>query len=294
MASSAKDRNSVETLQIEKDVFPGLMLAPFHYACFARYPARCGEGFFGSHNWFQIVLGLSGVMNFRLEAEKRTICCAPGDVCILSPGIRHNWRAGSDSTCENFMFFCNGFQDDDSDLGRVLNMKNTALALNIPLPPEEYMFYVGQFRELVRSHDRCGANIMHGLLYAFCGTVCRRALKCYDDLEDGGLHPALNRALELMRRNYRNPVTLRRLAEDSGLGPSRLSELFRRKFGLPPMAYLLKLRTDKAVQLLNYSDMNVSQIAEFLGFRSVQYFSRFLKKQTGSTPCDFLKNRKIV
>ena len=131
--------------RIEKDVFPELMLTPFHYACFTRYIGHCEDQAFLSHNCFQIVLGLSGTLHFELKDEKRTITCGPGKVFVLSPGVLHNWISERDGVCENFMFFCDGFTADDSDLGRILNLKKRDIVLCFDLKRQEYDFYAGSF-----------------------------------------------------------------------------------------------------------------------------------------------------
>ncbi len=284
----------MDQARIEKDIFPELMLAPFHYACFTRYIGHCEDRTFLSHNCFQIVLGLSGTLHFELKEEKRTIDCGPEKVFILSPGVLHNWISEPNAVCEIFMFFCDGFTADDSDLGRILSLKNRDIVLCFDLKRQEYNFYIRQFRELIRTHDHCNVNIMHGLLYGFCGVICRKAMTICTTLDEGEVHPSLGRAVDLIKQNFRKRFTLHQLSKSCGLGPSRLSELFRKRFGMSPMQYLLELRTEKATQLLSYSNMNISEISEFLGFQTVQYFSRFFKKQTGSCPKKILKNRKIV
>jgi len=274
--------------QIEKDIFPGLMLAPFHYACFTRFIGYSEDQAYLSHHCFQIILGLSGTLHFELAEGKRPLASRAGTVFVLSPGIRHNWHAEPDGFCENFMFFCDGFAETDSDLGRIFNFKHTDLVWLFNLVPESYAFYITQFRELIAKTDQCQANIMHGLLYAFCGMICRQAGHLYDQVDGVKAHPALSRAVDLLTHDYRESLTLEQLSRQCGLGTSRLSELFRQKFGVSPIQYRNELRVKKAMQLLRYSDMNITQIAEFLGFHSIYYFSRSFKKHTGCNPSEFV------
>jgi len=274
--------------RIEKDIFPDLMLAPFHYACFTRFIGACADPALLRHPCFQIVVGLAGTLHFELADDRRTLTSQAGTVCVLSPGIRHNWHSGPNGCCENFMFFCDGFAETDSELGRVFNFKHTDLVWLFNLAPKFSAFYIGQFRELIAHHDCYQANIMHGLLYAFCGTICRQAGHLYGQLDGTENHPALGRAVDLMKHDYRESLTLEQLSRQCGLGTSRLSELFRQKFGMSPIQYRNELRVKKAMQLLRYSDMNITQIAEYLGFHSLHYFSRFFKQQTGRSPSDFV------
>lgn len=273
------------TAIIEKDIFPGVMTPPFHYACFTRFRGFSEDRGFSVHNSFQIMLGLSGVLHFELEKERRQLIHRPGEIFVLGPGIRHRWHSEPGGFCENFMFMCNGFEDKDSELGRFFNVKRPYLIWHFPMEAAAYAFHMENFRSLILEHDCCAGDIMHGLLLSFCGMICRRAVReAGAEMAPGASHPALERALELIHRDYRGQLTLERLSRHSGLGPSRLSELFRDSLGMSPLQYVNELKVRKAAQLLAHSDMNVSQVAEYLGFSSVHYFSRFFKSRTGRTP----------
>jgi len=272
--------------RIEKDIFPGVMLAPFHYACFTRFIGYSEECTYTVHNSFQIILGLSGTLHFEIEKEKAVISQHAGSVFVLSPGIRHRWHSEAGKNCENFMFFCDGFDSNDSTLGNILNAKLPEIVwlFNLKLPVYDY--YIEKFRHLVLHPYLCNVNVMHGLLYAFCGTICYHASQIYGSLERKEMHPAITKAMDIIRQNYRNRLTLAQLSKHCGLGPSRLSELFNKAFGVSPIQYINELRLKKASQLLKYSDMNVSEISDYLGFSSVHYFSRFFKKNTGQNPSE--------
>ena len=275
----------METARIDKEIFSELMMPPFHFARFTTFTGYSEDRTYTVHNGFQVIIGISGVLHFELEGEKRFIAQRAGSVFVLSPGIRHRWHSEAGNVCENFMFFCDGFTEADSDLGSIFNVKKWPdIIWHFDLEPEMYAFYLKNFRDLIRHHDCCSANIMHGLLYAFCGMICRQANQIYAPLHREGQHPALNKALELINRDYREPISLEQLSRHCNLGTSRLSELFRCALGMSPVQYINELKIKKASQLLTYSDMNISQISEYLGFSSVHYFSRFFKSHTGKRP----------
>ncbi|MBN2641872.1 MAG: helix-turn-helix transcriptional regulator [Victivallales bacterium] len=276
---------------IEKDIFPGLMTPPFHYACFTRFFGRNADCGFTVHNAFQIIIGIEKELHFELK-DGSNIVSTPGSIFVLSPGIRHRWKSVSEGKCENFMFFCNGFEAHTSELGEFLNPKRNDFMWLFDMESEERDNYIRQFRELIREPGSCGAAIMHGLLYAFCGLICRNAAKIYPDAKRGDKHPALIRALEIISREYRKTPSLEHIARGCGLSSSRISELFRQSFGMSPMQYANDIKIRKAEQLLAHSDMNVSQIAEYLGFSSIHYFSRFYKKHTGTSPSDTIRIRR--
>ena len=54
--------------------------------------------------------------------------------------------------------------------------------------------------------------------------------------------------------------------------------------------YLIRLRIEKAKELLTYKDYNVSEVAYNLGYASAAHFSRQFKKMVGISPSVFQKN----
>ena len=54
---------------------------------------------------------------------------------------------------------------------------------------------------------------------------------------------------------------------------------------------MIKLRVIlEAQQLLNFSDLSVSQIADHLGFEDSSYFARYFKNKIGVSPQEFRKS----
>lgn len=65
------------------------------------------------------------------------------------------------------------------------------------------------------------------------------------------------------------------------------TQLFRRMKALTgenPTGYLRSMRLQKALELLQKSDLNVSEIAYDLGFTDPNYFSRVFRKKYGTPP----------
>ena len=54
--------------------------------------------------------------------------------------------------------------------------------------------------------------------------------------------------------------------------------------GVTFVEHLTKLRLEKAKELLAYTDLDIREIAEKVGFRNANYFSRVFKKHKQMTP----------
>lgn len=101
------------------------------------------------------------------------------------------------------------------------------------------------------------------------------------------LHPAVARVKRLLDQQFEQPWTLTRLADQVGLAPSYLAQLFVGQLGQPPHRYLNERRIDRARQLLETSDLTVTAMALSLGFSSSQHFARVFRQLTDTTPTAF-------
>jgi AraC-like DNA-binding protein len=74
------------------------------------------------------------------------------------------------------------------------------------------------------------------------------------------------------------------LARTVGVSRATLARRFIEATGAPPMAYRAMLRTEHARRLLRDTMLSNQQIAEAVGFATVQAFQRAFRRDTGSTP----------
>lgn len=79
-------------------------------------------------------------------------------------------------------------------------------------------------------------------------------------------------------------ITIAELAEYLNLSESYLSKLFHKEMGLPLSQYILNLKIEKAKNLLQFSDYNIIDIANYLSFSSQSHFIQVFQKKTGLTP----------
>lgn len=92
-----------------------------------------------------------------------------------------------------------------------------------------------------------------------------------------------------MFADLREPKRIGEYAEMCNLSESRFSHLFKEVTGLSPIQYINDLRYRHARELLEYTDMPVSIIADRIGIRDTNYFSRFFKERYGISPLGYRK-----
>lgn len=98
--------------------------------------------------------------------------------------------------------------------------------------------------------------------------------------------------LAYFENNLRSQLTIEQICRDNLIGNSQLKKLFREKNDSGVMEYFIHLKIDAARQLIRSRQMNFTQIADYLGYTSVHYFSRQFKKETGMTPSEYTASIK--
>lgn len=85
-------------------------------------------------------------------------------------------------------------------------------------------------------------------------------------------------------RHYQEKLFLSDIAGELGLTMSYLSHFFKSCFHMPFQSYLLKLRCEKARQLLWLTDLSLLDISIACGFSDIKYFTKGFQKQFGCSP----------
>lgn len=101
----------------------------------------------------------------------------------------------------------------------------------------------------------------------------------------------LEHAVSYISQHY-DTVTVTALAEHLQIGRSHLYKVFKASHGISPQCYLMDLRFEHALELLQSSNCPIKQIAEETGFRDASNFSRQFQKRMGVSPRTYQKNTK--
>lgn len=96
----------------------------------------------------------------------------------------------------------------------------------------------------------------------------------------------VRRALELLQARWAEPVTLDELAEHAAFDKFHLCRAFRTQVGMPPHAYLTRLRVMRAKELLA-AGTRPSDVAARVGFYDQSQLGRHFRRIVGTTPGRF-------
>lgn len=102
---------------------------------------------------------------------------------------------------------------------------------------------------------------------------------------------AIQGAMQFVRENFQNKISLDEAALHVNLSPSYLSKLFKKELNQNFNAYLNQVRVEKSKNYLLNTEIPLIDIAGMCGFEDQSYFSKVFKKFSGSSPGKFRENR---
>ncbi|MCW6674218.1 AraC family transcriptional regulator [Aerococcaceae bacterium NML130460] len=109
------------------------------------------------------------------------------------------------------------------------------------------------------------------------------------------LSASVSVAKNYMDNHYSNNITLDVLEQRTHISRFHLSHLFKAELGVSPINYLIDVRFSHAKTLLKTTNFSIMQIAELVGFNSVNFFSTKFKASFGCTPREYrLKHREAT
>jgi len=98
-------------------------------------------------------------------------------------------------------------------------------------------------------------------------------------------------AVKLMNEFYYLPdITNKKLAEQCKISTVYFRQLFKKCYGISPIAYLNNLRIKKAQELLISDNVSIEQVAVNVGYNSIYHFSKMFKLKTGISPRKYAGN----
>ena len=145
--------------------------------------------------------------------------------------------------------------------------------------------------QLVRAKDApLGSEQMIGCyMVELITSLLRQMLNPFREDKEIDSSPLLKAMIDYMQNNITRVLSMEQLAAEFHVSTSCIKRHFSQYKQMGAMEYFTKLKIEHAKKLLREQSMNVTQIAETLGYDSHYFCNRF-KKFTGMTPKEYQRS----
>ncbi|MBE7043169.1 MAG: helix-turn-helix transcriptional regulator [Ruminococcaceae bacterium] len=97
----------------------------------------------------------------------------------------------------------------------------------------------------------------------------------------------IEKGISHIDENLAQNLSVKELSQMCNISEIYFRRLFKEYSGLSPVSYIIKRKIEKAKSYLEYDDLNVTEIADSLGFTDTAYFCKQFKLHTGTTPLKY-------
>jgi AraC family transcriptional regulator len=97
----------------------------------------------------------------------------------------------------------------------------------------------------------------------------------------------LQQVIDYIHTHLDCDLSLLELADLVQMSPHYFSLLFKQSIGLSPHQYVIKIRVDRAKQLLGQGNISIADIAQTVGFANQSHLNLHFKRLVGVTPKQF-------
>ncbi len=201
-----------------------------------------------------------------------------GSLVLYFPSVRHHYYFKKEDGAEMMWSHFSG--QAVSLLDSIKN--NEPLIISI----RDKKQFESSFEKMITAHynkQEYGNELCNGYMLVILALINQSTVDNQKAKKAHG-NEQLEKVLSHMHIYFDEPIDIKKYANMCHLSEDRFIRMFKANTGLPPYRYQLKVRIERAIEMLENRSLSVSECAEVVGFSDVAYFSRIFKKFTGHPP----------
>lgn len=246
------------------------------------------------HDCLKIQFRLEGHASFRF-GSRRLLELAPYEAaivldgsevekdCLVQPGVTSTIMLGCDAE-----FLSRYFEGDCRDLPRQIRQFLADKSMNfycgsLPMTPS---MVAASRALLVSTHTGVirRAYFQAKIVELLCDMFQSLGASETPDTLPSRVIAQLESVRERIHQQFAQPLTVTELAHAVGTNESKLSRLFRERYGVPVYEYLRNVRLNRARELLRSPDYTITDIALMVGYEHPANFATAFRRQFGISP----------
>ena len=204
---------------------------------------------------------------------------AKGDVFVCPPDIAHSYGADENEPWTKYWVHFRG--ENASIYMKILGITLEAPILHMGENARILAWFNDIFEILKTGYTQ--ANLMlatsylNNILSYLYSLSMNRCLNKSSDID-------VQAIISYMLDNICNNLNLKELSDYACLSKFHFVRMFKDKTGYSPVDYYIRLKIQKACELLEASVVSIKSISSTLGFSNPYYFSNTFKRVVGKSP----------
>ncbi|MCC8425825.1 AraC family transcriptional regulator [Mucilaginibacter sp. UR6-11] len=203
-----------------------------------------------------------------------------GTCFLLFPGIWHRYKPNAQSGWEEYWI---GFKGSYPDI--LMQNFNTDLPFITTGRNDKLLSLFQELLDQVKQETPGYHQVITGITLQILGLI-QASLK-YNNLNTNNTTRLIDEAKFLLTESIEKSDNIEQIISKLPVSYSKFRKDFKTITGKSPNQYQLDLKLNKAKNLLSFSNLTISEIADQVGFESFSYFSKIFKTKIGVSPGKF-------
>ena len=247
------------------------------------------------HDALEIIYVKGGSLTVSISGE--SYIGKPGDAFVVSPGNLH--LMGSDTGTVDYYTFLFplknlSFRADDLFEEKLLEPLNSGHLMINPRISDTAKELCEQLIEVYESKNQESESQLTAqiktkiILLQFILEMWKKGFIIENDTN--GRNTVEKEMVSYIQQNYTGKISLKEFGEQFHLSEKYISRYFKEHFHITLSQYVTYLRLEHAKQLLQDTDIPVTEVAMQSGYQNVSYFIRSFKKTYEISPLKYRNN----
>lgn len=262
------------------------------------YVSKCKmtkNGVYHDHDYTELAYILSGKGKYLVNGVEYEV--EAGDLVICNPGVMHTHIVTNpkEPTIEFIAGFTN-FHFKNMAQNSIETKDGTPILKTTSELKQKLMMHC---YAMIAENESCNVgkyfmfktHLMQMLLLIMreiVGNEDYEQSKC--NIESYNKNYAVKQIIKYMNENYNQKISLEQIAHNMYLSPVYISKIFKEETGESPINYLIKIRLEKAQDILvREKNSSIKNIANQVGYDDAYHFSKLFKKYYGISPLYYRK-----
>lgn len=231
-----------------------------------------------SHEYYHLLCVRRGQLEFTLDETAFPLCA--GDLVLVPKGHMHSFRCADDGIADYYEI---KFTLLSSSLARTL------AACDCRVHGDTFACHLvehiaAEYQQCRAMMDDSAAAALSTLVFHLTSDSRVISQDEPNIIDTTDYAPLAQKVVSFLLAHYAENLTLDDVSAGVGISKNYLCNAFKRSTGVTILDCLNVIRIRKAAELIVYSDLSLSQVAQMCGYISISHFNRVFARYVGLPP----------